>query len=390
VRYRITTFKEYRKLPELLKKRIDTTGGFIPPVKYHSSSGSHVIKQAEDLMELLAWRTSSSLYRDDETRTIRWILTPTSKVVAYATSSADIDLVVISDGMIFSVLKMCFASLSFRQTFPMVGNPNLEEDRTNVAFDSSIGQGLKAESLVVPKCNERLHFSIYLFLACIGLVFTHELTHLKNGHLNLIEEYSGMQRAGEVTDVEVNKVQQTLEWDADSGGTSQLIAALSEIKYNIEMPSELSEEVIAKQESEGNFFVKLCANLQFRFEVIVSAIPILFRTFSVSEWTEWEYSKSLHPHQELRIRYLMSAINQWILSEEIAADVQLDTTRLSKFLVASDLASLQIRREDIMEGTLFKSDYEEDMWEYHKEFDPIWKVIRPKLLKYMRTQTIPE
>lgn len=133
------------------------------------------------------------------------------------------DFVGINHGAVFTIIHTFLRILSHPDSFPHVGNRSLENASRVVINQLTTNILVSGIPPCTPNCPIRYNFANILSEIALSFLFFHEITHLRNGHLEYLSEHyrttvlteaSPSNYDGKITPL----IMQTLEWDADSGG----------------------------------------------------------------------------------------------------------------------------------------------------------------------------
>ena len=205
------------------------------------------------------------------------------------------DFIGINVGVIFTLLCIFNRILSHPKTFPEVGNSSLEHEEraslphltTNV-YDSDIDN-----VSLRPKCKIRSYYASELTQTALDFLFFHELTHLKNGHVNYIistfkstelsESFSGIRHDDKLL------IRQALEIDADCG------AIQSTIGHAFRMKDLFKASTKKIEENQYEVINSLYGSAYNSILTVCYSVYIFFRIFDVPKWCSKDQPKSTHP-----------------------------------------------------------------------------------------------
>lgn len=147
-----------------------------------------------------------------------------SNAFAYATkreTAIQFDFVGINLGSILLVFESFNRMLSNPKTLPDIGDPSKEDSSLPTVTHVSRNTLFDEMMRYCPKCPVRARMAGELSEIAIDFLFLHELTHIKNGHLDYVRYHRNANHLPEVfqsTGTAGDKLTlQTLEWDADCG-----------------------------------------------------------------------------------------------------------------------------------------------------------------------------
>ncbi|MCO7524871.1 hypothetical protein NJH54_10130 [Pseudomonas asiatica] len=163
-------------------------------------------------------RLAMQRYYDDTGRTLKFGIVNTAKIGGFAcVGKENIDFIGINFGTISLVSAIFTRMLSNPNILPGVGDTSLEANAGYTHFIPA-QEDLTAFSPCRPACRVRSQFSKHLTLAGLDFIFGHEITHITNGHLGVINQTSHPNpemRRSALSPLE----NQAIELDADIGAT---------------------------------------------------------------------------------------------------------------------------------------------------------------------------
>ncbi|KFF65990.1 hypothetical protein ACU36R_02445 [Pectobacterium brasiliense] len=163
-------------------------------------------------------RLAMERYYDETGRTLKFGVINTAAIGGFAcVGKEDIDFIGIHFGTISLVSAIFTRMLSNPHILPGVGDTNLE---TNAGYTHFIPvqEDLTVFSPCRPACQVRSAFSKHLTLAGLDFIFGHEITHITNGHLGVLNQTRHPDpetRRPTLSPLE----NQAIELDADIGAT---------------------------------------------------------------------------------------------------------------------------------------------------------------------------
>lgn len=163
-------------------------------------------------------RLAMQRYYDETGRTLKFGIVNTAEIGGFAcVGKENIDFIGIHFGTISLVSAIFTRMLSNPNILPGVGDTSLEANAGYTHFIPA-QEDLTAFSPCRPACRVRSAFSKHLTLAGLDFIFGHEITHITNGHLGVINQTrhpDPEMRRPELSALE----NQAIELDADIGAT---------------------------------------------------------------------------------------------------------------------------------------------------------------------------
>lgn len=163
-------------------------------------------------------RLATERYYEGSGRTLKFGIVNTAKIGGFAcVGEEDIDFIGIHFGTISLVSAIFTRMLSNPSILSHVGNASLETNAGYAYFIPAL-EDLRNFSPCRPACPIRSAFSKHLTLTGLDFIFGHEITHITNGHLGIINkaEHKDLEkRRAKLTPLE----KQAIELDADEGAT---------------------------------------------------------------------------------------------------------------------------------------------------------------------------
>jgi hypothetical protein len=163
-------------------------------------------------------RLATERHYEESCRKLKFGIVNTAKIGGFAcVGEEDIDFIGIHFGTISLVSAIFTRMLSNPNILPDVGNTSLE---TNAGYTHFIPaqEDLTHFSPCRPACRVRSAFSKHLTLTGLDFIFGHEITHITNGHLGIINQTrhpDSEKRRPALSSLE----NQAIELDADVGAT---------------------------------------------------------------------------------------------------------------------------------------------------------------------------
>jgi hypothetical protein len=149
---------------------------------------------------------------------------------AYATpigAAVPFDFIGINVGVPFTLANLFNRMLAHPDIFSYVGDPT-KENHSIHQLENLITDVMRSRhEFVAPVCNIRSIFAYELAQLALDFLFFHELTHLRNGHLEFVRSNLALnhwsEAFGNASATDSNMVLQTLEMDADCGAILLLL-----------------------------------------------------------------------------------------------------------------------------------------------------------------------
>ncbi|MBP8416600.1 hypothetical protein J5F30_23010 [Pseudomonas aeruginosa] len=163
-------------------------------------------------------RLATERHYEESCRRLKFGIVNTAKIGGFAcVGEENIDFIGIHFGTISLVSAIFTRMLSNPNILPDVGDTSLE---SNVGYTHFIPaqEDLSLFSPCRPACRVRSAFSKHLILSGLDFIFGHEITHITNGHLGVINQTrhpDPEKRRPELSPLE----NQAIELDADIGAT---------------------------------------------------------------------------------------------------------------------------------------------------------------------------
>lgn len=223
---------------------------------------------------------------------------------AYASppsNSLPFDFIGMNVGIIFTLLGIFGRILAHPQNFPDVGDSSKENPSPpTIAFLSTdvMQSGYVA---CAPKCRIRSGFASLLTQVALDFLFFHELTHLRNGHLEYVRASLRLNHWPEAMAHSSNEsdflTRQTLEMDADCGAVLLSLNKAFTLKANLaSVPHSIQVETKEAMLAAFGSAKQATQTVQF-------AAYLLFRLFD-TECIWFEQSKKTHPPHAIRMTWI--------------------------------------------------------------------------------------
>lgn len=295
-----------------------------------------------------------------------------------------VDFIGINVGTLHTLANTFFRILAHPNTFLDVGNPSQEtadgHDLPYLSTDAIISQ----QYPLLPKCVVRARFASELAQIALDFLFFHEITHLRNGHVDYIKQHSISSYLDE-TEVQnqvtvSNEIRQALEVDADCGAIRQTLNAALRFKRRLANPLSTApqQDYIAMECVYGS--------LEKAIRSVLFSAYMLFRIFEVDIWCRETQPKYSHPFHPLRM-FLITEVLYEIFSQvpEYGFDPS-DFLKLSEkvILEAENACGLVKGEPPDMRGIYSVVSQESGFLYYINDFKKTWANIRPELDIYKR------
>lgn len=213
-------FERIKKLEEVsndiaitIKKRGGLYEEFVITDDFHEHLFKNAVAHFAHLIRLATER-----HYGGSDRTLRFGIVNTAEIGGFACVGEEhIDFIGIHFGTISLVSAMFTRMLSNPKIFPDVGDASLESNAGQTHFIPA-QEDLKNFSPCRPVCRIRSAFSKHLTLTGLDFIFGHEITHITNGHLGVINK--SMHKNPEMQRPKLSSLEnQAIELDADCGAT---------------------------------------------------------------------------------------------------------------------------------------------------------------------------
>lgn len=389
---------------------------FLPPLPKHWNAELEAIVdrhdglfwlEAEDrqgdygkMMEVVVSRinnhanfSQSQLY-SEKPRVLEWGFTNNSSFNAFAYSSKsseipEFDFIGINIGSFYTFLTIFLRILSHPGTFLDVGNPEKElKERSYIPYLTQ--DAIKSDfSMIFPICPIRGNFAVELSKIAMDFLFFHEVTHLRNGHIEFFREklsIIGYLEASSDYTQSSNFIRQILEIDADCGSILHTLNYLYSLKdIYIDM----------KNNKKGNLSVIDDITYGSAYSIVrmlTFTLHVIFRLSNLDEWYSDHQINSKHPFDPLRLTYFGPTILE-IFRTRAGYDYDPDEFLKDdlKFVEEAELACGLIQNDEGPNVRGLLSVFENPLtYKYFDDFKSTWKEIRPSLEKYKRGGILPE
>lgn len=286
----------------------------------------------------------------------------------------------------FVYLDIYMRIMSDPSNFPEIGDISLERSgRSKLAFlPTKISQ--LSHDVCIPMCPVRIQFAMLLHLIVMDFFFCHELTHIINGHLDLLQRRNELRKKGFIDstgavcdrlpsdDLEDCILRQTLEMDADAGAAQKVLQKWLEV---IDRPAP---------NGIGRTMCAAMSNAKSVTRVVEFALYTAIRCCGVS-WTPGYQEKKTHPDHAVRLTLLGGLIARFVevqrgamggyLPNDYAVDA-LETVRMAEAACGSVMSNETDYRvlNSVRDNPASNN--------YHDLLNRTWQTIKPELDKYKR------
>ena len=211
---RIKTLDEVSKD---IASTINARGGLYDESVISDEFHKHLFQNAVDHFAHLT-RLATERHYDESCRKLKFGIVNTAKIGGFAcVGEEDIDFIGIHFGTISLVSAIFTRMLCNPNILPDVGDTSLEKNAGYTHFIPA-QEDLAHFSPCRPACRVRCAFSKHLTLTGLDFIFGHEITHITNGHLGVINQTrhpDPEKRRPALSSLE----NQAIELDADFGAT---------------------------------------------------------------------------------------------------------------------------------------------------------------------------
>jgi hypothetical protein len=294
----------------------------------------------------------------------------------------DGDVIRMPSGTFEIILGASRAFLSNPTILPSVGT--IDRDGTPLKFPGPITAIRTAPHLweferLQDSDREATAFSVALG-AAMFLAF-HELTHVRNAHVDIVKEKLGQTALEEITGPELDEfkalTRQTLEWDAD------LIAAQELLQ------SALTPEIDTRTQPYGWKLNISSEEMKLRLEKVAMAITVvhglMVGTYNIDE----NFHQKNHPPLWFRAMYCRSQIIEQFRLRNVEGDLGEISSWIADCFNRADNAIVYIL--GIEQKPRSKEDYERDLALYEKaaeKYTSEWKSLWPRMDVRKRAGTL--
>lgn len=371
-----------------LEKIIQSKGGLFIINDDPSKKTIQIFEQIKSIFDRLIIYVEKELYQESSRKISYGFLVGTDlNAFAYASPSDEeipFDFIGINAGVIFTLLDIFGRILSHPDNFPDIGNVSLEvAERTYISHLTS-NHITSKNSLCFPKCPIRYIYADNLMITALTFLFFHEVTHLRNGHLEYIKDELGYLYWQEAVSTGEKKlaplVHQTLEMDADCGA---VLMTLNESYKLIQLVSSLKNEV---DPNILRAFKFSHGDNESATKTVVFSTYILFRLFDISEWSYYYQYEQSHPQPPIRMLWITATLHEIFLQKPTYMyDYNIFGKDAAKTIIEAEIACGKIQNEQAdMRGiaSVITNTYMKK--EYLTKLEKVWKTIRPQLENYKR------
>jgi hypothetical protein len=206
------------------------------------------------------------------------------------------DFIAINRGSVDTLLGVFGQILSHPSTWSRVGDSTLEQD------DRAVGPNFFHPGLhtklnhIVPICAQRQHFTVNLTTLAFHFLVMHEIGHLRNGHLDMLQKL-GVQGLAEISSPRMESpvdplLRQALEINADAYAASRSIGFA------------LTRTCIDPGASEpaADAFSHAYGDHERGLHTLAFAIYVLFRILVHGDLVPGSFESGRHPPSWIRLR----------------------------------------------------------------------------------------
>lgn len=327
-------------------------------------------------------RIEQELYKD-RPRKITYGFLNRFDLNAFAYATPVFDFIGINAGVIFTVLNVFYRILSHPNNFPEVGNASLEiapEDEFLMAdFLESGGK------ILLPKCPVRASFASILAQTVMDFLFFHEVTHLRNGHLEFSRDYLNVicwtEINNEFQNSDFKRFRQTLEMDADCGAIQLTLNEAFFLKQSLKNSSHKMNQ------NQLDAMNAAYENQKRATQMVLYSTYIFFRLFDSGEWNYSAQTSETHPHPTVRMCWLGPTLYEIFLhTPTLGYDAMESVEDGTQTILAAEEAFANIRGHALdMRGLISVfSGFPGRSEDYLNELKETWRAIKPTLEKFKR------
>jgi hypothetical protein len=206
------------------------------------------------------------------------------------------DFIAINRGSVDTFLGVFGQLLSHPSSWSRVGDAKLEQEGRAVG-PNFFHPGPHTElGHIVPLCAQRQHFTVNLTTLAFHFLVMHEIGHVRNGHLDMLQNL-GVQGLAEITSARMESpidplLRQALEIDADA------YAASRSIEYAIQRTCIDPGALVPAAEAFGHAY----GDDERALRTLAYAIYVLFRIFVHGDPALDNFVTSRHPPSWIRLR----------------------------------------------------------------------------------------
>ncbi len=368
-----------------LERIIESKGGLFVLDSEHSIKTIKMFETINSIFDRLIVEVEQELYKDKPRKISYGIIENTNfNAFAYASPQEEekpFDFVGINIGTIFSLLDIFGRILSHPDNLLNVGNITLEkEERTYISYLST--DVMKTQNMsCIPNCPIRNIYSSNLMMTALKFLFYHEITHLRNGHLEYIKEelnYSYYQEAMDTGRKKLDPViHQALEMDADSGAILKVLNESFKL-MNLSSRDGVDPNILAA-------FNSSYSDKRISTKTVVFSTYILFRLFDFHEWNYFNQDKETHPQPPIRMFWLSCTIYEiFRVRSEYNYNADIFMNDAVKIMLEAEIALGKIKNEEPDTRGIESVVSTNLHIEYLNEVKRAWKMIKPQLENYKR------
>jgi len=216
-------------------------------------------------------------------------------VNAYATIQT-YDFIAINRGSVDTLLGVFGQLLSHPSSWSHVGDAKLEQEERAVGPNFFHPGPHTKLGHIVPLCAQRQHFTVNLTTLAFHFLVMHEIGHLRNGHLDMLQKL-GVQGLAEISSLRLEPpvdplLRQALEIDADA------YAASRAIEFAIQRTCIDPGAPVPAAEAFGQAYGGDARALH----TLAYAVYVFFRIFVHNDPAPESFDTSRHPPSWIRLR----------------------------------------------------------------------------------------
>ncbi|ROM95238.1 hypothetical protein [Pseudomonas brassicacearum] len=292
----------------------------------------------------------------------------------------NIDFIGINFGSISMVSAIFTRMLTNPNVLAFIGDANLESNAGHTHFIPP-WEDLNNFSPCKPACPVRCAFSKHLTLTGLDFIFGHEIAHITNGHLGIINRTESKDPDNcreKLTQLE----NQAIELDADHGAT-EWVLLFSEFvrKMRVKLPVEGYDSVGI---SWRNFYVDEPVTIAYTF----FASYMLLRMTNLESWDPEHQLKAFQPKPPLRMGSLLRAY-YFVLTEYHYLSPKETMSHLKDWYNASEKALGDILAESGKGETQEKEieSYFNEVCQYYDKVNEAYDTLAKELSEFAMVET---
>lgn len=325
-------------------------------------------------------RAKAELYRDRPREIEFGFLCNTDlNAFAYAspsTNSPPFDFIGINVGALFTLLDIFQRILAHPKNFPEVGDATKENPSPQAIEYLSRDVLTTGHVACTPNCSIRAAFASLLTQTAIDFLFFHELSHLRNGHLEYVNQQlraGHWTEANGKTDETPLQIRQTLEMDADCGAILLALNEAFKLKDNLAgMPksdkTDLQKAMLAAYGSPKQ-----------AVRTVEFSAYVFFRLFDV-EWAWFRQSGQSHPLPAIRMFWIGATLYEiFSMRGTYKYSVEEYMSDSPRNILSAETACANIKGERPDPHMIMSVVSNSQHLEYLGNLTRSWKVIRPHL-----------